>query len=781
MDEAFWIFLGFLILVASVTLMVSGGVALRMAIGLRKKVRALEARIAELSGEPPPTAPASPRRPVPSPLPARPTAPASAPASSEPSPRTAPAPSPLPVPALSPPIASPTPTAPALRPPPLRRAERASFQETWETIEHRLGIRWLSWIGAIVVLVALAFLLKFLYDRNLIGPAGRVGVGLGAGLAFLLLGELRLRRLHDLLAQAVSATGVGGLFLTTFLAYKFYGFSGQLPTFGLMVWYAAFAMALAVLRRGRILAVLGLVCAYACPFLLSTGQDQAEVLFAYLAILALAGGTVRLLRDWPETTPIGLALTAIYYGGWHARFFGDDRVAVAVAGAAGVAAFFCVAALGRGARLRRPAGITDAVSAAAAEIFALYYLWESLAGEHRIALGFVLTGLGLWNVGLFWALRARRALSRVLEELLLLLAAGSLAFVIPAVLRAEGALIAWSLAAVVLADAGCRSRRVLLQAAACAALVAAPWAGIAQDVWHTGTFHFALNGIFAAWLAAAAAWLLAGQRAVALFPPRTLQHRIGRGIQVVGIAILLVLLSGEVAAWFWGERLVPGADRALLRDLEAAALLGLWALFPALYIWRARRVRELWILAAVHYAVMGLGYLVVLARLHRSDALLFLNLQFAAGVLFPAGIFAVARALAPRAPRARVCLEIYAHVLAVLLLSFEIFGVLGLREWSESREWIRTALVSVAWTLYAFVVLSLGVWRARAAWRWFALGLLVVTIAKVFFVDASQVEQIWRVVSFAVLGTLLMGSSYVYARHERKKKAEIEGDDAYSS
>jgi uncharacterized membrane protein len=667
-------------------------------------------------------------------------------------------------------------------------AKRRSFQETWEDLERRLGVRWLNWIGALVVLVALAFLLKFLYDRNLIGPAGRVAVGLGAGLGLLLLGELRLRRLHDLLAQSVSATGVGGLFLTTYLAFKFYGFSGQLPTFCLMAWFAAFAVALAVLRRGRILAVLGLVCAYACPLLLSTGQDQAEALFAYLGLLAVAGGAVRLVRDWPETTPLGIVLTAIYYAGWHARFFGADRVAVAVAGAGGMATIFAAVALARGARLRRPVDIADTVCAAAAEIFALYYLWESLAGksaaglagEHRIALGFVLAGFGVWNLGLFWALRARRALGRGLDEVLLLLASGSLVLVIPAVLRAEGALVAWSLAAVVLADAGSRSRRVLLQVAACVALVAALRSGLVDGVRHTGTFHFALNGVFAAWLAAAAGWYLSGRCAAAIFPPRTLQHAAGRGIQVVGSAILFALLSYEVAAWFRGEMLIPGADRRLLSDLRGAALLGLWALYPAAYLWRARRFLALWVLAAAHYAVMGLGYLALMGSLHESRTLLFFNLQFAAAALFPAGVFLVARGIGQRAPKAKIALELYGHTLAVVLLSFEILGVLGLRQWTESREWVRTALVSVAWTLYAFVVLSLGVWRARPAWRWFSLGLLGLTLAKVFLVDASRVEQIWRVLSFAVLGTLLMGCSYVYARHERRKKSELEGDDAHS-
>jgi uncharacterized membrane protein len=82
------------------------------------------------------------------------------------------------------------------------------------------------------------------------------------------------------------------------------------------------------------------------------------------------------------------------------------------------------------------------------------------------------------------------------------------------------------------------------------------------------------------------------------------------------------------------------------------------------------------------------------------------------------------------------------------------------------------ALISAGWALYATAVLVIGISRNLPAWRWLALGLLGVTLLKVLCVDMAEVRQIWRVLSFLVLGALLMACSYAYTRLERRKKLE---------
>jgi uncharacterized membrane protein len=48
--------------------------------------------------------------------------------------------------------------------------------------------------------------------------------------------------------------------------------------------------------------------------------------------------------------------------------------------------------------------------------------------------------------------------------------------------------------------------------------------------------------------------------------------------------------------------------------------------------------------------------------------------------------------------------------------------------------------------------------------RWQALLLIALTIVKVFVVDVSQLDRGYRIVSFIVLGVLLLAISFVYQR-----------------
>ena len=44
------------------------------------------------------------------------------------------------------------------------------------------------------------------------------------------------------------------------------------------------------------------------------------------------------------------------------------------------------------------------------------------------------------------------------------------------------------------------------------------------------------------------------------------------------------------------------------------------------------------------------------------------------------------------------------------------------------------------------------------------LGLLALTVAKVFVVDLAKLESIWRVASFLALGLLLLAGAFAYQR-----------------
>jgi uncharacterized membrane protein len=79
-------------------------------------------------------------------------------------------------------------------------------------------------------------------------------------------------------------------------------------------------------------------------------------------------------------------------------------------------------------------------------------------------------------------------------------------------------------------------------------------------------------------------------------------------------------------------------------------------------------------------------------------------------------------------------------------------------------RWLGQMSVSILWAVFATIVLACGFRFRRAQLRWTALGLYVVTVAKVFLVDMAGLDQIYRIVAFFVLAIFLGVAAWAYQR-----------------
>jgi uncharacterized membrane protein len=72
--------------------------------------------------------------------------------------------------------------------------------------------------------------------------------------------------------------------------------------------------------------------------------------------------------------------------------------------------------------------------------------------------------------------------------------------------------------------------------------------------------------------------------------------------------------------------------------------------------------------------------------------------------------------------------------------------------------------LSLLWTAYASGLIALGVRRESSLLRWQALVLFGLVVAKVFFYDSSYLERFYRIISFFILGLVLLVVSFLYQR-----------------
>lgn len=72
--------------------------------------------------------------------------------------------------------------------------------------------------------------------------------------------------------------------------------------------------------------------------------------------------------------------------------------------------------------------------------------------------------------------------------------------------------------------------------------------------------------------------------------------------------------------------------------------------------------------------------------------------------------------------------------------------------------------ISIYWAVYAIGTLAVGFRFRTSALRYFGLTLLAIALLKVVFIDLSQVEKGYRILSFMGLGIVLLGTSVLYGK-----------------
>ena len=256
---------------------------------------------------------------------------------------------------------------------------------------------------------------------------------------------------------------------------------------------------------------------------------------------------------------------------------------------------------------------------------------------------------------------------------------------------------------------------------------------------------------------------------------------------VLALAAIYFALSRAIGSWSIGV----GRRVRQLQDLFAvqAALLATIA-FPIrlegdwiTVAWTAEavalaiagaRLPSLW----MRVFSVGLFGVVLLmapqALLGSNDRVLFVNLRFltlagAAIGLAVAG-FTVRRLLEKPLPQERTGWAIglgIANVVALIAVSLETWDFVQGLGFDLDLDLAAQVALSALWLLWAAALVAAGIRRDAPALRWQGLALLLVVVAKTFLIDLSFLDQGYRILSFLIVGALLVAVSFLYQRRRR--------------
>src|SRR5262249_45352960 len=217
------------------------------------------------------------------------------------------------------------PSQPPSSPPPTFASSLAAPEKEQEELEGKIGKLWLNRIGIVAILIGVSYFIKYAFDNGWIGPAGRVALGLLAGIALIFWSERYRTRGHAPFSYSLNAVGIGTLYRSLWGAFQVYHLIPSAAAFVAMILVTAATVTLALTQDAEILAAFALVGGFSTPVLLSTGQNHEIVLFSYVALLDLAMLVVVRMKPWRRLLVGTFTGTAILYGGWFFAYYGRDE------------------------------------------------------------------------------------------------------------------------------------------------------------------------------------------------------------------------------------------------------------------------------------------------------------------------------------------------------------------------------------------------------------------------------------------------------------------------
>jgi len=543
--------------------------------------------------------------------------------------------------------------------------------EAVANLESRIGSHWLNRIGIAAVLIGVSYFLKFAFDNNWIGPAGRVTIGLLAGITVVIWSERFRSRGYKIFSYSLKAVGVGVLYLSLWAAFQVYSLIPNGAASMAMLAVTSATAVLALTQDAEILAAFALAGGFITPVLLSTGQNKELQLFSYLVLLDFATLVLVALKPWRRLLLLSYVGTVLLYVGWYSSFYDRSQLRLTLGFATLFFAIFAIAPL-----IALPAKNERSLFSILSLLLALvnagvYFLQVEAMYEQIDKRVTAWLALALAVVYIFLSRQVRvryrdPAAAQALHSLHLALAIGFITIAIPIRMDAHWITIGWFVEAAVLLWVADRIHSDFLNAFAVGALVLAVVRLLFIDNFYSTRL---------------------------IFNARMATH-------AVAIAVLAIL------AWYGSKRNDERGRTSVALAIVALNALALIAL--------SREVAD-------YYAQQMAGMRPMPGQWNQS-------------------------------------------------------GWLNLRRVEISRDFTYSAL----WMGYGAMLMLIGFWRRSAFVRWQALLLIAVTIVKVFVYDVSQLDRGYRIVSFIVLGVLLLAISFVYQRDwlQLGKRRSAEGESA---
>ncbi len=662
----------------------------------------------------------------------------------------------------------------------VREKQVAEKKESWlpanNNWEKFIGENLASKIGIAVLVLGIAFFVKYAIDQNWIKEAGRVIIGLISG--GLLIGFAHyFRNSYRSFSSVLVGGGLTVFYFSIAFAFHQYHLIGQLPAFIIMVIISAFGVALSLFYNRQELAILATLGGFVTPFLVSTGQENYIALFTYLCILNTGLMVLAWFKRWPSINTIALFFTTLIYGGWLVkRIIFEDPETLPHQDAFIFATLFYLLFMAMNMintlRLREKFRSFDFIIVLSTNF--LYYTAGIVILGHwgdSAFKGLFTLSLGIANLGLAAIVRKRKGADNNLVALLIGLSLLFISLAAPVQFKGNNVVLFWAAETVILYWLYTRTKFTLLRQSSFILFVltlvslALMWSDIYLGDY--SIIPIIVNKGFITSIVVA----------IALF----LYFRLLRNdlrhmrIAVLMTAIAVTYLCGALEIYYqFSTRMTTIPLHVIYLQAYtftmAIVLLRIFrksVYYPSL---------KLWLMAASFITyLIGINdtFAMSPALLNEGKAEHF-SAHWIAACLLIWLLVDFSRFFSRQQEESWIARRsIFTWLLAgaiVFVLSIEMYHVFFWTNYRNETEWVwwknlyYKAGLTILWGLCSFAMMWLGMKKDYQPLRIISLTLFTITLLKLFLLDIRNMPPGGKIFAFILLGVLLLAVSFMYQR-----------------
>lgn len=684
-------------------------------------------------------------------------------------------------------------------------------------VEKFIGENLINKIGIAITIIGVGLGVKYSVEHDLVTPLMRVISGYLAGFVMLLIG-FRLKTRYEQYSAVLVSGAMAIMYFITFAAYSFYDLMPVGVSFGLMVLFTAFLVIAAIQYDQQVISLIGMVGAYAVPFLLSDDSGNVVVLLSYVSIINAGILFIAFRRYWKILYYSAFTLSWLIFVVWHVGDFRiGDHFAIALIFATIFFLTFYVTFLAYKLLKKETFDVKDILVLIINSFvfFGIGYLTLELHEIGEELLGLFTVGNAIVHFAVSVVVFRQQLADKKLFFLVIGLVLVFIAIAIPVQLDGNWVTLLWIGEAALLFWIG-RSKDVQMYEKMSYPLIVLASVSLLQDFDQVYdryiqynpesiftpflNIHILSSLLFVAGMGLIVRLQNSRNYSVSSLPTQWAQLTY-YGIPTIFLGALFLSFRYEIAN-YWDQLHYltaveigggPDYSATIIRNDNIPLFKSIWLIIYAMIFAIALSAANIFkmkhselgllniVLNAIVLYIFLLHGLYVLSELRENYLSQHQAEYFQVGyyniairyisLLISLGVIAISYWYI-RQPFIKQSLEkltAMASYLAVLwILSSELLHWLDFAGVKEAYKlWL-----SILWGSYSLMLIVIGIWKQQRYLRIMAIAIFGATLVKLFFYDVSHLDALSKIILFVSLGVLLLIISFLYNKYKPNSSDE---------